>query len=127
MKRRVRAPRLPRTLVYEEDLAMRLLHAAVLITALLWGPASALADDVMVHVGHNKLDPAELEVAVGTTVVFHNVDAMPGGHTVAADDGSFSSPGLAKDESWSHTFMEPAVYRYSIKEHPSATGKIVVE
>ena len=89
--------------------------------------APVLADDAMVMVGHNKLDPAELEVAAGTTVVFHNVDEMPGGHTIAADDGSFSSPGLAKDETWSHTFSEAGVYEYSIKEHPSAKGKIVVE
>ena len=105
---------------------MRLLHAAALITALLWGPASALADDVTVHVGHNKLDPAEVTVAAGTTVVFHNHDAMPGGHTIVAADGSFESPGLEKDQTWSRLFEEPGVYGYSIKEHPAAVGKIVV-
>ena len=104
----------------------RRLSLCVLATFVL-ASAPVLADDAMVHVGHNKLDPAELEVAVGTTVVFHNVDEMPGGHTVAADDGSFSSPGLAKDESWSHTFSKAGVYEYSIKEHPSAKGRVVVE
>lgn len=83
--------------------------------------------ETMVHVGHNKLDPADLKVAVGDTVVFHNVDAMPGGHTIAADDGSFESTDLAKDENWSHTFSEPGVHSYSIKQHPSAKGKITVE
>ncbi len=85
------------------------------------------AGDAMVHVGHNKLDPIELKVASGTTVVVHNMDEMPGGHTIVADDDSFQSPGLAKDESWSHTFAEPGVYSYSIKQHPSAKGKITVE
>jgi plastocyanin len=87
----------------------------------------ASADDVMVHVGHNKLDPAEITVPVGTTVVFHNLDEMPGGHTIVASDGSFESPGLAKGQKWSHTFTEPGVYAYEIKEHPSAKGKVIVE
>ena len=85
------------------------------------------ADDAMVHVGHNKLDPTDLKVDAGTKVVFHNMDEMPGGHTIVADDDSFQSPGLAKDESWSHTFTEPGVYSYSIKQHPSAKGTITVE
>ncbi len=98
----------------------------VLATAFLWSSV-ALGGDVMIHVGHNKLMPAEVKVAVGTKVVFHNMDQMPGGHTIVADDGSFKSPGLAKDEQWSHTFDKPGVYRYSIQEHPSAKGTIVVE
>ncbi len=85
------------------------------------------AGDAMVYVGHNKLDPSDLKVTAGTTVVFHNQDEMPGGHSIVADDGSFHSPALAKDQAWSHTFTEPGVYGYSIKEHPSAKGKIVVE
>lgn len=96
--------------------------AAFVLVAL---PASA--GDVMVHVGHNKLDPSEVKVAAGTKVVFHNLDAMPGGHTIVADDGSFESPGLEKDQQWSHVFTEPGVHAYSIKEHPTAKGKIIVE
>ena len=101
---------------------------ALLVTLSLMGVSSAaVAGEIMVHVGHNKIDPAELSVAVGTKVVFHNLDQMPGGHTVVADDGSFESPGLGKDEKWSHTFSTPGVHSYSIKEHPSAQGKIIVE
>jgi plastocyanin len=101
----------------------------LLATAATWllAASAALAAEVVVRVGHNKLEPAEFEVAVGTTVVFHNLDQMPGGHTIVADDGSFQSPGLAKDARWSHTFSKPGVYTYSIKEHPSAKGRIVVE
>lgn len=104
----------------------RKLHLCVLaIIVLVSWPVQA--EKAQVQVGHNKLDPSDLTVAPGTTVVFHNVDKMPGGHTIVADDGSFESPGLAKDQSWSHTFNEPGAYLYSIKEHPSAKGKIVVE
>ena len=69
--------------------------------------AAAAADATMVQVGHNRLDPAEVSIAVGDTVTFHNLDAMPGGHTIVAGDGSFQSPPLGKDESWSHSFAEP--------------------
>jgi plastocyanin len=98
----------------------------LLVTVVL-ASSAVHAGEAMVHVGHNKLDPTDLKVAAGTTVVFHNLDEMPGGHSIVADDGSFQSPPLAKDKSWSHTFTEPGVYRYSIKEHPSAKGKVVVE
>lgn len=88
---------------------------------------SALASDVRVEVGHARLDPATVVVSEGDTVTFHNVDSMPGGHSVVADDGSFASPPLAKDERWSYTFDEIGVYPYHIKEHPGAKGKVTVE
>ena len=106
---------------------MRMQLGLCLVLILVFSSWPAAADEVTVHVGHNKLEPAELKVSAGTTVVFHNMDEMPGGHSIVSDDGSFESPGLGKDESWSHTFSESGSYAYSIKEHPSAKGKIVVE
>lgn len=106
---------------------MRPTSRLILILAFALGASPALAGEVMVQVGHNKLDPAELTVAAGTTVVFHNLDEMPGGHSIVADDGSFQSPPLGKDQSWSHTFSEPGTFAYAIKEHPAAKGAIVVE
>ncbi len=104
----------------------RKLGPFILATAFLW-PSVALADDVMIHIGHNKVAPGEVKVTAGTVVIFHNMDEMPGGHTIVADDGSFQSHGLAKNEQWSHTFDKPGAYSYHIKEHPSAKGTIVVE
>ena len=99
-----------------------------LFPVLLLGFATpALAGDVTVTIGHGKLEPPEVIVAMGDTVTFHNVDKMPGGHSIVADDGSFESTDLGKDESWSHAFSESGVYSYSIKQHPSAKGKITVE
>ena len=60
-------------------------------------------------------------------MTFHNLDEMPGGHTIVADDGSFESPAMGKDERWSRTFDKAGSYPYSIKQHPSVKGKIVVE
>jgi len=88
---------------------------------------AALAGEPTVAVGHNRLTPSELTVKPGTTVTFENQDEMPGGHTIVADDGSFQSPGLAKGQSWSHTFDEPGTYPYSIKEHPATKGSVTVE
>ena len=100
--------------------------ASLLTTALL--AATAFAEGTpTVKVGHNRLEPAELTVAVGTTVTFHNEDEMPGGHSIVADDGSFKSPGLAKGQDWTHKFEKAGTYGYAIKEHPSAKGKVIVK
>ena len=101
--------------------------AGALSLAILVLGGCAAADEVVVQVGHNRIEPTEVTLAVGDTIVFHNQDAMPGGHTIVADDGSFQSPGLAQDEKWTHTFDEPGTYSYSIKEHPSAKAKVVVK
>lgn len=101
--------------------SLLLLATSVLVSS------SALAGEVMIHVMHNMVMPAEVTISKNDTVVFHNMDQMPGGHSIVAEDGSFQSPGLAKDEKWSHTFEEAGVYPYMIKEHPSAKGKIIVE
>lgn len=98
-----------------------------LASLLLLATAPALAGPNVVRVGHNRLEPAELTVEAGSTVVFRNEDAMPGGHTIVASDGSFESPPLAKDEEWSHTFEKAGAYPYMIKQHPSAKGTITVE
>jgi plastocyanin len=99
--------------------------AAALLALVFAVPA--FAAEVTVTVGHNRLDPYQVKIKAGDTVVFHNVDEMPGGHTVAAKDGSFESPPLAKGQSWSHEFEEAGVFPILIKQHPNAVGEIVVE
>jgi plastocyanin len=88
---------------------------------------AASAKDVTVKVGHNSLEPGTVTIGKGDTVVFLNKQEMPGGHTVVADDGSFSSPALGKDKSWSHTFERAGTYRIHIKQHPDAKCEIVVK
>jgi len=70
-------------------LLRRLVHAgaAALLGLVLALPAAA--GEVTISVGHNKIDPAKVTLKAGDTVVFHNLDEMPGGHTVVAADGSF--------------------------------------
>jgi plastocyanin len=106
-----------------------MLRSKILATAFLAFvlAGSAAADDVMIHVSHNSLDPAEVKVKAGDSVVFHNLVAMPGGHTVVSDDGELSSPPLEKDGKWSHTFVMPGRHGFHIKEHPGAKATVQVE
>ncbi len=88
---------------------------------------NSFAGEVSIRVGHNRIAPAEVSIATGDTVSFHNEDQMPGGHTIVADDDSFESPALGKGETWSREFTETGSHSYHIKEHPSAKGTITVE
>ena len=97
-----------------------------LATALLFAAAPALAD-VTIEVGHNRLTPATVTIKKGESVTFHNVDEMPGGHTIAAEDGSFESPPLAKDQDFTHAFEASGTFKVKIVQHPNATAEIVVE
>jgi plastocyanin len=101
--------------------------SCILAAVVALAAAPVLAGTTVVKVGHNRLEPAEVTVAVGSTVTFHNEDEMPGGHTLVAADGSFESPPLAKDEEWSHTFEKAGTYTYTIKQHPTAKGSITVK
>lgn len=103
------------------------MRVRMLFLAMLLAAAPAGAGDFMIHVGHNKLDPAEVKIKPGDSVVFHNMDQMPGGHTVVSDDGELQSPPLAMDGKWSHTFVMPGKYQFHIKEHPGAKTTVIVE
>jgi plastocyanin len=106
----------------------RLLCAGIALAFVIGlAPLAGLAAEVMVHVGHNKLDPAEVSIAAGDTVIFHNTAEMPGGHTIVSDDGELSSPPLAKDAQWSHSFEAPGSYSFHIKQHPHAKAVVKVE
>jgi plastocyanin len=106
---------------------MRLLAVGTALAVLLAAPLRADAAGASIEVGHNRLSPAQVSIAPGDAVSFHNVDQMPGGHTVVADDGSFSSPPLAKDQTWSHTFEKGGSFGVHIKEHPGAKATIEVK
>ncbi len=97
------------------------------LAAALLAASAAWAGEVTVIVGHERIEPAEIRIAPGDTVVFHNVDLMPGGHTITAVDGSFESPPLDEDEKWSRTFAEAGRFEITIKQHPKAKATVIVE
>lgn len=77
-----------------------------------------------VSISDFKFDPASLTVPVGATVTWTNKDEEP--HTVAANDGSFHSPGMDTNATYSFTFTTPGSYDYICSIHPFMTGTVVV-
>ncbi len=84
---------------------MRRLLALAAALAFLAAPLVGEAETV-IQVGHKRVEPADVTISAGETVTSHNQDRMPGGHTIVADDETFSSPPLGEDESWSHTCQQ---------------------
>lgn len=107
---------------------MRDIRQAIIVSlALMLAPASTLAGDVTVKVGHGSFEPSEVAIEAGDTVTFTNTQEMPGGHTVVFDELDVRSKGLAKGESWSHTFEKAGTYRFRVEEHPDNAGSVAVE
>jgi plastocyanin len=69
--------------------------------------------------------PMNLTVAVGTTVTWKFDDSTD--HTVAADDGSFTSPALGNGKTYTHTFKTAGTVKYHCSIHPFMTGTVVVK
>jgi amicyanin len=68
--------------------------------------------------------PANLTVKVGDTVTWTNKDEEP--HTVVANDGSFHSPGMDANGTYSFTFTSPGSFDYICSIHPFMRGTVVV-
>jgi amicyanin len=77
-----------------------------------------------VSISDFKFNPATLTVPVGATVTWTNKDEEP--HTIAAKDGSFHSPGMDTNGTYSFTFTTPGSYDYICSIHPFMTGTVVV-
>jgi amicyanin len=94
-------------------------------------PASATTADApapqggtAVSISNFKFNPATLTVPVGATVTWTNKDEEP--HTIAAKDGSFHSPGIDTNGTYSFTFTTAGSYDYICSIHPFMTGIVVV-
>jgi plastocyanin len=68
--------------------------------------------------------PATLTVTAGSTVTWINHDEEP--HTVAARGGSFHSPGMGVQATYSHTFTTAGTFDYVCSIHPFMHGTVVV-
>ena len=92
-------------------------------TATAIAPAAPVAGDA-VMIENFAFAPASLTVPVGSTVTWTNGDEEP--HTVAANDGSFHSPGLGAQGTYSFTFRTPGTFDYICSIHPFMHGTVVV-
>lgn len=69
--------------------------------------------------------PTSVTVKVGDTVTWTNQDSAI--HTVAADNGEFSSDNLAKGAAFSFTFTKAGSYPYHCSVHPTMKATVVVQ
>ena len=69
--------------------------------------------------------PNNLTVKAGTNVTWINQDSTV--HDVTGDSGAFTSPDLNKGDKYTHNFTKSGEYSYHCDEHPSMTGKVIVQ
>jgi plastocyanin len=69
-------------------------------------------------------DPADIEVAAGTSVTWTNEDGFD--HTVTANEGAFNSGVMAGGDTFSQVFDTPGVFDYFCAIHPTMTGSVTV-
>lgn len=87
------------------------------------GSVAPVAGDA-VAIDNFAFVPSTLTVAVGSTVTWTNRDEEP--HTVAASDGSFRSPGMGAQATYTHTFATAGTFDYVCSIHPFMHGTVVV-
>lgn len=78
-------------------------------------PAAHASGNATVVMADNRFQPANLSVAVGTTVTWPNNGANI--HTVSAMDGSFESGSITAGGGFSHTFTAVGQYQYVCRQH----------
>jgi plastocyanin len=87
------------------------------------GPAAPVAGNA-VNIDNFAFAPVTLTVPVGSTVTWTNKDEEP--HTVVANDGSFHSPGMGSQATFSYTFAKPGKFDYVCSIHPYMHATVVV-
>jgi plastocyanin len=85
----------------------------------------APANTATVQIDNFTFAPATLTVTAGTTVTWKNEDDSP--HRIGDKNGTFKSPALDTDDTFSHTFSAPGEYPYICTIHPYMVGKIIVK
>ncbi|MTE13596.1 cupredoxin domain-containing protein [Nocardia aurantiaca] len=86
--------------------------------------AAAPAGPDAVAIDNFAFGPSSLTVKVGATVTWTNHDEEP--HTVVADDGSFRSPTLGDNATYTFTFAKAGTFAYVCSIHPFMHATVVV-
>ena len=100
-----------------------LLLPLALLAAMLVATAAG-ADTKTVQITKSGFTPASTTITVGDTVTWHNADTAD--HQVVANDGSFASPVLHGDQSYSHTFNTAGKVTYHDSFDKNHTGTVTV-
>jgi len=102
---------------------MLMLPLAALAAVLVAVAAGAATQTVQVT--KNGFTPQNATVSTGDTVTWHNADTAD--HQVVADDGSYASPVLHTDQSYSHVFNSPGTFKYHDSYAKGHVGTITVK
>ncbi len=78
-----------------------------------------------VNIENFAFNPPALTVPAGTTVTWTNKDEEP--HNVVAEDGTFRSPGLDSQGTFSYQFAKAGTYQYVCGIHPFMKATVVVQ
>lgn len=87
--------------------------------------ASSNAATVTVQIRSTSFSPSSFTINHGDKVTWHNADTKD--HQVVADDGSFASPILHRNQSWTRTLETAGTFRYHDALYPKLRGKITVK
>lgn len=85
--------------------------------------STVVVETVQVEIKDFAFNPAELTVAVGSTVVWTNSDAIS--HDVKS--ATFNSSLLSTGQTFQQKFTTAGVYDYACSIHPSMKGKVIVK
>jgi plastocyanin len=88
----------------------RLLILPVVALAAVLVSIGAQAGTQTIQITASGFTPLSATVNAGDTVTWHNADSA--NHQVVANNGSFASPILHADQSYSHTFDNAGTFRY---------------
>jgi plastocyanin len=100
------------------------LGAVLAGSALALAPAGSAAT-ITVSIKSTGFSPGTITIQHGDKVTWRNVDKVD--HQVVANDGSFASPILHRNESWTRTLSTAGTFRYHDALAPRLTGKVTVK
>ena len=102
-------------------------HGLVLMMvgfATLWSPPAA-SETHVIEIRDFLFTPDALNITVGDTVTWVNLDVVP--HTATAVDGSWDSGSLEQGDEWSLVIETVGVIDYLCTFHPQMVGVLNVE
>jgi plastocyanin len=108
---------------------MKVLLKGWLLFALLgaWSMCSQAEEVVGVKIEQMQFVPQNLQIKVGTTVTWMNLEKRSNHSVFFQQEGLEESDRLFPGDTWQRTFDKPGVYPYICGPHPMMIGTIEVK